>query len=124
MLDIYQRIIQQSGGAFGVRDLGALELAVAQPRATFGNQDLYPAIVDKASALGFSINQNHPFMDGNKRLGHAAMEVFPILNGFEVRADVDERERVILDIASGAFSRDSFRDWLASHIKPITSEDK
>jgi death-on-curing protein len=124
VLDIYQRVIQQSGGAIGIRDLGALESSVAQPRATFAERDLYPAIVDKASALGFSIIQNHPFLDGNKRAGHAAMEVFLILNGFEVRAPVEEQERVILSVASGAFSRDSFREWLARHIKPIYSEGK
>ena len=93
VLDIYQHIIQQSGGAIGVRDLGALESAVAQPRATVENRDLYPTVIDKASALGFSIIQNHSFIDGNKRAGHAAMEVFLTLNGFEVCAPVDCRSR-------------------------------
>lgn len=76
ILDIHQQVTQRSGGAEGIRDLGALESAIAQPRMTFGGEDLYPTIVDKAAALGFSIVMNHPFIDGNKRTGHAAMEIF------------------------------------------------
>lgn len=61
-----------SGGASGIRDLGALESAVAQPHASFGGQDLYPDLITKAAALCFSLVMNHPFVDGNKRVGHAA----------------------------------------------------
>jgi len=59
---------------------------------TFGSEDLYPTVIDKAVALGFSIIMNHPFGDGNKRTGHAAMETFLILNGLEISASVDERK--------------------------------
>lgn len=76
LLTIYQRVMQQSGGLAGVRNAAALEAAVAQPRATFDGADLYPSIADKAVALAFSLIQNHPFLDGNKRIGHAAMEIF------------------------------------------------
>jgi death-on-curing protein len=55
---------------------------------TFGGEELYPTIVEKASALGYSIIKNHPFIDGNKRAGHAAMEVFLVLNGFEISASI------------------------------------
>jgi death on curing protein len=68
---------------------------------TFGGEDLYPSLLEKAAALGFSIIMNHPFVDGNKRTGHAAMETFLILNGMEINASVDEQERVVLAIASG-----------------------
>lgn len=81
VLELHRRIIAQSGGSEGVRDLGALELALAQPRMTFANRELYPTLVEKASALGFSLIQNHPFVDGNKRVGHAAMETFLVLIG-------------------------------------------
>jgi death-on-curing protein len=90
VLELYHRIIRQSGGSQGIRDLGALESALAQPRMTFGNQELYPTVVEKASALGFSLIKNPPFVDGNKRTGHAAMETFLVLNGFEIDASVDE----------------------------------
>jgi death on curing protein len=124
VLEIHSRIIQQSGGAGGVHNLGILESALAVPRMTFAGEDLYPAIVDKASALGFSLIQNHPFIDGNKRVGHAAMEIFLILNGFEIRASIDEQERVILSVASGELRRDVFKDWLTQHIEPISLEDR
>jgi death-on-curing protein len=61
-----------------------LESALAQPRATFGGTDLYPGLIEKAAALGFSLVMGHPFVDGNKRTGHAAMETFLILNGHEL----------------------------------------
>jgi death-on-curing protein len=64
-LSIYRRIMETSGGSVAVRDLGGLESALAQPRMTFGENDLYPSLVEKAAALGYSIIMNHPFLDGN-----------------------------------------------------------
>jgi death-on-curing protein len=119
VLNLHRQIIQQSGGALGVRDLGALESALAQPRMTFGAEDLYPTLADKAAALGFSIIMNHPFVDGNKRTGHAAMETFLVLNGLEISASVDEQEQIILALASGNSERESFVDWLKQHITAI-----
>ncbi|MBV5261687.1 type II toxin-antitoxin system death-on-curing family toxin [Synechococcus moorigangaii CMS01] len=117
VLDLHHQLIQQSRGTTGIRDLGSLKSAIAQPRMTFGGEELYPTIVDKASALGFSIIMNHPFLDGNKRTGHAAMEIFLVLNGLEINADVDEQERVILALASGNLKRDAFTNWLQQSIE-------
>ena len=119
VLNLHRQIIEQSGGALGVRDLGALQSALAQPRMTFSGEDLYPTLVDKAAALGFSIIMNHPFVDGNKRTGHAAMETFLVLNGLEISASVDEQEQVILALASGNSRRESFVEWLKKHIIAI-----
>ncbi len=116
VLELYRRIMEQSGGTVGIRDLGALESALAQPRMTFGEEELYPTPVEKASALGFSIIQNHPFVDGNKRTGHAAMETFLLLNGYEIEASIDEQEQIILQVASGEFGREEFTAWLRCHI--------
>ena len=116
VLELYHRIIEQSGGSLGIRDLGALESVLAQPRMTFGNQELYPTLVEKASALGFSLIQDHPFVDGNKRAGHAAMETFLVLNGFEIDASADEQEQIILQVASGELERDAFTAWLSGHV--------
>lgn len=99
--------------------MGALESAIAQPRATFAGSDLYPTLVEKAAALCFSLVQNHPFVDGNKRVGHAAMETFLILNGTEIRADVGNQERVMLDLAAGRIDRGQLADWLSQHLKPL-----
>jgi death-on-curing protein len=112
ILDLHQRIRAISGGAEGIRDLGALESAIAQPRATFGARDLYPGVLTKAAALCYFLVLNHPFVDGNKRVGHAAMETMLILNGFEIAAGVEEQERTILDLAAGKLSRENFTDWL------------
>ena len=116
VLQLYRQVVAQSGGTQGIRDLGALESALAQPRVTFGGQELYPTIIEKTSALGFSLIQNHPFVDGNKRAGHAAMETFLVLNGFEIDARVDEQERIILQVASGELGRDEFLAWLRGHV--------
>ena len=116
VLVLYRRIIEETGGTTGIRDFNLLESALAQPRQTFGCTELYPTLVEKATALGFSLIMNHPFVDGNKRVGHAAMEVFLVLNGYEIKAPLEEQEQVILDIAAGKMSRESFTEWLATHV--------
>lgn len=116
VLEIYRRVMEQSGGMPGIRDIGALESAIAQPRMSFAGEDLYPTIVEKAAALGYSIIQNHPFADGNKRTGHAAMETFLLLNGFEIAADIVEQVDVILSVASGKAARTSLLGWLTRHV--------
>lgn len=117
VLLIYSRVIANSGGTAGLRDVGGLESAVAQPRMTFGGQELYPTVVEKASAMGFSLIQNHPFVDGNKRTGHAAMETFLILNGYQINASTDEQVDVILQVAAGEMGREAFTDWLHEHVE-------
>ena len=116
VIELYRRIIEQSGGSFGIVNQGALESALAQPRMRFAGEELYPTIVEKASVVGFSLIKNHAFLEGNKRIGHAAMEVFLVLNGFEIEANADEQERVILQLAAGELGREEFTEWLRSHI--------
>ena len=119
VVDLHDRLLEATGGAPGIRDLGALDSATARPKATFGRADLYPTLVDKAAALCFSLVQNHPFVDGNKRVGHAAMETFLVLNGAEIHAAVDEQERLMLDLAAGLIDRPRLTDWLRQHLKPL-----
>lgn len=116
VLDLHRQIIEQSGGSVGIRDLGAIKSAIAQPRMTFGGVDLYPTMLEKASSLGFSIVMNHPFIDGNKRTGHGAMETFLVLNGSEIVANVDEQEQIILALAAGKLERDDFTNWLQQSV--------
>jgi death-on-curing protein len=94
-----------------------LESAIAQPKATFDKNDLYPSLTDKAAVLCFSIVQGHPFVDGNKRTGHAAMATFLLLNGVEIDATVDEQETIMLALASGQIDRPKFTEWLNHHVK-------
>lgn len=113
---LHRAILAATGGADGIRDLGALESALAQPKATFDGTDLYPSVVDKASALAFGLAMNHPFVDGNKRIAHAAMAVFLDLNGLAIEATVGEQEQLMLDLAAGQGSRGALTDWLQRHV--------
>lgn len=109
--------MEQSGGAIGIRDFGGLESALAQPRATFDQIELYPSLLHKAAALGYALILNHPFVDGNKRIGHAAMESMLWVNGYEIAAEVSDQEQVILAIAEGQVSRADLVKWLEQHIR-------
>lgn len=121
VLLVHKKIIEQSGGMQGLLNEGALESAVAQPQMTFDGIDLYPTITEKASALGYSLINNHPFQDGNKRIGHAAMEIFLILNGYEINPliSIDEQESVILKVAASEMNREEFTSWLRQNIVEI-----
>jgi death-on-curing protein len=116
ILELYRRIMEETGGATGVRDLNGLQSALAQPRMTFEGNDLYPSVAAKAAALGFSLIMNHPFLDGNKRVGHAAMELFLLMNGQEIAAAVDEQQEAILRVARGEMRREEFLNWLELHM--------
>ena len=119
VLETYQRVMAQSGGLVGIRDFGALESSLAQPHVTFGGNELYPSLVEKAAALGFSLIQNHPFADGNKRTGHAVMATFLAMNGYKINASIDEQVDIILSVASGSLDRERFTKWLESHVQPL-----
>lgn len=94
VIALHRRILDESGGKPGVRDLGAIASAVAHPRVSVGGQDAYPTLTEKAAALGYSLVRSHGFVDGNKRIAHAAMEVFLVLNGVEITAAIDDQEKV------------------------------
>ena len=114
--ELHGLMLARFGGAAGVRDANALDSAVAQPRMTFGGEELYPSLAEKASALAFSLVRNHPFVDGNKRVGHAAMETFLVLNGHELSASTDEQEAFVLRLAAGQISREDLTDWIRMHL--------
>lgn len=119
ILYLHRQIIEKSGGINEIRNFGGLESAVALPKQSFGGTELYPSIIEKAAVLCFSIISNHPFIDGNKRVGHASMETFLILNGTEITASVDEQEQVMLALASGEMSRETFVEWLRKNTDKI-----
>jgi len=119
VLELHRLVIAQSGGADGVRDLADVESAVVQPQMAFGGDDLYQTLVDEAAALCFSLVMNHPFVDGNKRIGHAAMETFLILNGRELVADVDDAESLFLKLAAGEVERAELITWIAANLTAL-----
>jgi death-on-curing protein len=107
VVELHHLVLAVSGGAPGIRDLRSLESAVAQPRASFA---------EATGALGFALAQGHPFVDGNKRVAHAAMATFLLLNGADIAATVDEQEQLMLTLASGRVSRSDLVDWLREHV--------
>ena len=116
VLELHRLVVEQTGGSGAIRDLGLLQSAVAQPRMTFEGRDLYTSIEEKTAALGFSLIRNHPFVDGNKRVGHAAMETFLSLNSYELTASVEESEHIIVRVADASASREELAEWLRAHM--------
>ena len=97
ILLLHTQLIRQSGGTDGVRDEGMLDSAISQPLQTFDNMELYPGIVDKAVRLGYGLITNHPFVDGNKRIGTHAMLVTLDINGIELQyQDEDQGKQTIV----------------------------
>ena len=118
VLELHRRVVERTGGATGLRDLGALQSALAQPRASYGGELLYPTLEEQAAALGYSLVLNPPFVDGNKRVGHVAMAVFLALNGPTLVGDVDESERIMLALAGGQLSREQLVEWIRRSSHP------
>lgn len=119
VIRLHGMLIQQSGGSPGIRDRNLIDSAVYQPQATFGGRELHPTLAEKAAALGYSLAMNHGFIDGNKRIAHAALESFLVWNGYQLDAPVDEQERVFLDLAAGTMARPDFTHWVQTHIVPL-----
>ena len=90
---------------------------MAQPRMSFAGQDLYFGLIEKAAALGFSLISNHPFLDGNKRIGQLAMEAFLLRNDHEIEASIDAQEAIILAVAASASDREMLRLWLSASVR-------
>lgn len=123
ILELHHRVIEQSGGAHGIRDLGGVESAIAQPQMTFGGGELYPTLEAKAGALCYSLVMNHAFVDGNKRIGHAAMETFLVIHGYELAPNVDDAEHVMLKLAAGEVSREELLEWITSHVRRLPGQN-
>ena len=85
VLALHRRILVESNGRPGVRDLAAVASGVSQPQVSVDGNDAYPSLIEKAAALGYSLVRSHGFIDGNKRIAHAAMEVFLVMNGMETK---------------------------------------
>lgn len=111
VLFIDARLIAETGGGRGVRDVGLLESAVARPRATFDGIDLYPMLFDKAAALMESLILNHPFVDGNKRVAITAASLFLFRNGRRMAADNAELERFTMWVVNGRPPLDELSLW-------------
>lgn len=112
VLFLHMRLIDETGGSFGIRDLGLLESALARLQAVFAGAELYPRLVDKAAALMHSIILNYPMVDGNKQLGVAAAAIFLQINGLPLTASNERLEAFTLRVAKGGVSAGEVADWL------------
>jgi death-on-curing protein len=119
LLFIHSRIIDETGGSHGVRDVGLLKSAIARPRATFGGNDLYPDILQKAAALMDSVVNNHPFLDGNIRTAVTAVGMFLQLNDFHLTASQKTLVRFTLDVATKKLSIEQAAAWLQKNTLKI-----
>jgi death-on-curing protein len=115
VLFIHARLIAETGGMHGVRDLGLLLSAIARPQATFDEQDLYPNLFLKAGALLESLVGNHAFVDGNKRTAITSTGLFLRINGYRLTADNQQLEAFMLQCAQRFISLEQMAMWLKSH---------
>jgi death-on-curing protein len=117
VLALHAQQLNRHGGATGLRDRGALESALARPAATFGGEDLYPDIADKAAALMHSLALNHPFVDGNKRIAAFAAIVFVESNGRECLATPDELVETTMAVAEGTMAVEVLTIWFRQRLR-------
>jgi death-on-curing protein len=119
ILFIHARLIEETGGSHGLRDLGSLEAAVARPRATFDGEELYPDLFHKAAALLESLINNHPFIDGNKRTGITAAGLFLRQNSYRLTVSNIELETFTLSVATGQTGVEEIAAWLQNHSRSV-----
>jgi death-on-curing protein len=119
VLFLHARLISETGGSHGVRDVGMLQSAVLRPQTTFEDQDLYPDIFSKSAALMHSLIQNHPFLDGNKRTAIAAAVLFLRINEYKFVATNQEVEVFTLSVARGERDLAEIATWLMENSEPL-----
>lgn len=117
IIALHSLCIEQSGGSCGIRDEGLLDSAINAPFQSFAGVDLYPTVQSKAAQLCFGLINNHPFIDGNKRIGILAMLTFLYLNGLTIDTSDDEIASLGLSIASGKMTSLEITDWIIENIK-------
>jgi death-on-curing protein len=114
-IEIHRQLIEEFGGSAGLRNQAGLEAAIFRPQAGY-----YSDLVEEAAALMESLVNNHPFIDGNKRVGFAATDTFLRLNGFYLQVEPQETHNFIVEhIAKSTFHFASIREWIACKIKPL-----
>ncbi len=112
---LHEHMIQETGGAYGLRNEGMLDSAMAAPYQEVFGTVAYPSILQKAVRLGYGLIMNHPFVDGNKRIGTHAMLVLLALNGIELRFEQEELSDEILAVASGTYNYEHLLQWVIDH---------
>lgn len=112
ILYFHEQLIQTYGGSTGIRDEKLLDSAIEQPKSTFEGKYLHDSIFKMASAYGFHLCKNHPFIDGNKRIALVAMDTFLQNNGYEITASEKETYKIMIKLSSENLSKDQLTKWL------------
>lgn len=115
VLFLHSRLVAETGGGQGIRDLGMLLSALGRPQATFDEKDLYPDLFSKAAALMDSLVRNHPFLDGNKRTAITAAALILRFNGYRLVVENAEMVRFALACAQSQRSLDEIVDWFRQY---------
>jgi death-on-curing protein len=121
VIAIHRGQIQVYGGSPGVRDWGLLNSAIAMPAATFGGQLLHSDLYEMAAAYVFHIVQNHPFIDGNKRVGAMAADVFLNLNDVQLIAEQVDYAELVLSVARGELSKSAIAEFFRARSQTVGS---
>ena len=116
---LHADLIKRYGRTLGIRDRGLLASALAQPKMTAQKKFLHRTIFDKASAYGFHVCRNHPFVDGNKRIAFVLMDVFLLKNGWKLDASEEEAYETMIILASGSLTKTDLSAWLKAHSSKI-----
>lgn len=117
VIKLHSSLIAKTGGMDGIRDENLLDSTLKSPFQTFDGSELYPNILDKASQLCYSLVENHPFADGNKRIGVHLTLLFLKLNNENIEYSQAELIDFGLNIASGKMNKDDIRAWFLTHRK-------
>jgi death on curing protein len=112
---MYEMLVRETGGDTGLRDIGVLESSLYQSFATFDGADLYPSIKEKAARKAFAIIRNHPFVDGNKRMGLFVMLVFLQVNGICLQYKQEELVNLGIGVANGNIDASVIKEWIDNH---------
>ena len=115
ILRLHELSIITYGGSQGIRDQGLMESAIARPYQTFGGEDLYPTVFEKAAALTESIIINHPFIDGNKRTGFLAMLIILEIGNLKITASNDATYNFTIQISTGEMKFEEIVLWLKNN---------
>ena len=115
VIKMHRLLIQETGGSEGIRDEGLLDSALNAPFQTFDGEDVYKTVQAKAAKLGFFLINNHPFIDGNKRIGTLVMLVFLEINGIEIKCTDDELIKLGLGLADGTVNNKDLLGWIIEH---------
>ena len=116
VINIHDILIDKFGGTHGVRDINAPESAITRPFMTFDQKDLYPSLTTKAAALIESLISNHPFLDGNKRVGYVIMRYFLLTNGFDIQATQSEKFEFVIKIAQNQLQFEQINSWISEKL--------